>query len=110
MKRRDRLFFAFTTLAMSLAGINTQAAPPEPFTSDFYATNPGQWLNKQVTLSVAYFAPATGKVSVDQMEVMDAHTFHNHIEGGHISVVAPPAVFAHLRILCGTRLLRKGGW
>jgi hypothetical protein len=100
---------------MSSAGVPTsfspaQAAPPQPFTNDFYVANAGQWLDKEVTLSVAYFSPANGKFSIDQMEVMDAYTFHNHVNGGHINVVATPAVFARLKTLCGTHVLRKAGW
>src|SRR4051794_37068198 len=101
MKLRNEIVVALLALAMSLAGVPAQAAPPQPFTNDFYVANAGQWLDKEVTLSVAYFSPAKGKFSIDQMEVMDAYTFNNHVDGGHINVVATPAVFARLKTLCG---------
>ena len=110
MKRWNPLFFILLMLAMSLAAIPAQAAPPEPFTNDFYVANARQWLDKEVTLSVAYFSPASGKFSIEQMEVMDAYTFHNHLNGGHINVVAAPEVFARLKTLCGTHVQREGGW
>jgi hypothetical protein len=110
MKPWNPLFFALLGLAMSLAAVPAQAAPPEPFTNDFYVAHPGQWLDKEVTLSVAYFSPANGKLSIEQMEVMDAYSFHNHINGGHIDVVATPEVFARLRTLCGTHIVKKAGW
>ena len=109
MKRWNPLFFALLGLAMSLAAVPAPAAPPELFTNDFYVANAGQWLNKEVTLSVAYFSP-TSKFSMEKMEVMDAYTFHNHVNGGHINVVATPEVFARLKTLCGTHLQREGGW
>ena len=110
MKPLHPIFFAFLGLAMSLAVPSAQAAPPEPFTNDFYVANAGQWLDKEVTLSVAYFSPADMAFSVDRMEVMDAYTFHNHSNGGHINVVATPEVFARLRTLCGTHIVKKSGW
>ena len=110
MKRWNPLLFTLLVLAMSLAAIPAQAAPPEPFTNDFYVANAGQWLGKQVTLSVAYFSPARGNFSIENMEVMDAYTFHNHVNGGHINVVATPEVFARLKTLCGTHVQRAGGW
>lgn len=110
MKSWNPLFFALLGFAMFLVAIPAQAAPPEPFTNDFYVAYAGQWLNKQVTLSVANFSPGNGKFSIEQMEVMDAYTFHNHIDGGHINVVATPEVCARLRMLCGTHTVKKGGW
>lgn len=94
---------------MFWALVTAQAAPPEPFTNDFYVAHAGQWLDKEVTLSVAYFSPVNN-FAVEQMEVMDAYTFHNHINGGHINVVATPEVFARLRTLCGTHIVKKAGW
>jgi hypothetical protein len=110
MKRSNPLFFVLLGLAMFLAALPAPAAPPELFTNDYYVANAGQWLNKEVTLSVAYFSPADGKFSMENMEVMDAYTFHNHVNGGHINVVATPEVFARLRTVCGTHLLKKAGW
>jgi hypothetical protein len=110
MKLRNPLFFALLPLALSLAIVPAQAGQPELFTNDYYVANAGQWLNKEVTLSVAYFTPANSKFSIEQMEVMDAYTFHNHINGGHINVVATPEVFARLRTLCGTHVVKKAGW
>lgn len=95
---------------MSFAAVPAGAAPPEPFTNDFYVANAGQWLDKEVTLSVAYFSPASGNFSIENMEVMDAYTFHNHVNGGHINVVAAPEVFARLRTLCGTHVKKEAGW
>jgi hypothetical protein len=110
MKRWNLLVFALMGLAMPLIAITAHAAPP-PFTNDFYAANPKQWLNKKVTLSVAYFTPiASSKFSVEKMEVMDAYTFHNHQNGGHINVAASPEVFARLKATCGTHVQREGGW
>jgi hypothetical protein len=110
MKSWNLRFFALLGLAMSFAAAPAQALPPEPFTNDFYVAHAGQWLDKEVTLSVAYFSPTDGKFSIEQMEVMDAYTFHNHINGGHINVVAAPEVFARLKTLCGTHLVKKAGW
>ena len=110
MKPLNPLFFASLGLAMFLAVVPAQAAPPEPFTNDFYVAHAGQWLDKEVTLSVGYFSPVKSEFSIEQMEVMDAYTFHNHMDGGHINVVATPEVFARLRMLCGTHVLKKAGW
>ncbi|GEM_PF-6672159 len=110
MKPWKPIYCALLGLAMSLGTVSVRAAPPEPFTRDFYAAHPEQWLDKQVTLSVAYFSPVKGDFAIDQMEVMDAYTFHNHVDGGHINVVASPEVFARLKTLCGTHVLKKAGW
>ena len=110
MKRWNPLCFTLLGLAMSLAVVPAPAAALEVFTNDFYVANARQWLDKEVTLSVAYFSPAKGPFSIEKMEVMDAYTFHNHINGGHINVVAAPEVFARLKTLCGTHVQREGGW
>jgi hypothetical protein len=110
MKRWNPLLFTVLVLALPLAAVPAQAAPLEVFTNDYYVANARQWLDKEVTLSVAYFSPANGKFSIEKMEVMDAFTFHNHLNGGHINVVAAPEVFARLKTLCGTHVQREGGW
>jgi len=83
---------------------------PELFTGDYYVANATQWVGKEVTLSVAYFTPVKDTFSIENMEVMDAYTFHNHINGGHINVVATPEVFARLKDICGIHVRREGGW
>jgi len=110
MKRSNRLFLALVGLAMCLAAVSAQAAPLEVFTNDYYVANARQWLDKEITLSVAYFSPAKATSPMQNMEVMDAYTFHNHVNGGHIIVVAPPEVFARLRALVGTHVQRSAGW
>ena len=110
MKPWNSLLFALVGLAMSLIAVPAQAAVPELFTNDFYVLNAKQWLDKEVTLSVAYFSPAKGNFSMNKMEVMDAYTFHNHKDGGHINVVATPEVFTRLKVLCGTHVLKEAGW
>lgn len=110
MKHWYSPFFPSLGIGICLAIVPMQAAPPELFTSDYYAANAAQWLGKEVTLSVAYFSPADAKFSVDNMEVMDAYTFHNHVNGGHMDVAAPPEVFARLKTLCGLHLEKKAGW
>ena len=110
ISRSNPISLGLRGFAMFLVAVTMEAAPPEPFTNDFYVANAGQWLNKEVTLSVAYFSPIKNVFSVEQMEVMDAYTFHNHADGGHINVVAPPQVFARLKAQCGTHVVKKGGW
>ena len=109
MNPLNLVFSALLAFTICLAPPSVQAVP-ELFTNDYYVANAGQWLNKEVTLSVAYFSPTKGTFSVDNMEVMDAYTFHNHVDGGHINVVATPQVFARLKALCGTHVLKKAGW
>ena len=109
MKRWNLLFFALLGLTMCLAAVPAQAAP-ELFTNDYYVANANQWRGKEVTLSVAYFSPAKTPLSIDNMEVMDAYTFHNHVDGGHINVVATPEIFARLKTLCGIHEVKRSGW
>ena len=109
MKRWNPLFFALLGLTMCLVVVPAQAAP-ELFTNDYYVANAGQWLGKEVTLSVAYFSPAKTPLSIDNMEVMDAYTFHNHVDGGHIDVAATPEVFVRLKAQCGMHEVKRSGW
>lgn len=109
MKRLNRLSLALIGLTICLSAPPAHAVP-ELFTNDYYVANANQWLNKEVTLSVAYFSPINGTFSIDNMEVMDAYTFHNHVNGGHINVVATPEIFARLKALCGTHEVKRSGW
>lgn len=110
MTRSNSLCFALLGLTLSVFALSAQAAQPEVFTNDFYVANAGQWLGKEITLSVAYFSPTKNNFSIEQMEVMDAYTFHNHVNGGHINVVATPVVFARLKKVCGIHVQRAAGW
>lgn len=109
MKLWNPRFLALLGLTICLASVPAQAAL-EPFTNDYYVANAKQWLGKEVTVSVAYFSPVKADFSIDNMEVMDAYTFHNHVNGGHINFVAPPAVFTRLKALCGIHIRKEGGW
>ena len=73
------------------------------FTAEFYKTDPGRWVNKEVTISVAYVKPDDTQPGGGQ-RVLNALTYYNRHSGGHLDIVASEAIATRLIHLCGTQV------
>ncbi len=73
-----------------------------PFTADSYRVNPANYLDKEVTLSVAYVMPSE-RVRTDGMQEFVANTYNLNQFGGHIVVIAPPQIAQRVAQQCGTQ-------
>jgi len=73
-----------------------------PFTADSYLVNPANYLEKEVTLAVAYVMPVE-QARTDGMQGLVANTYNLNQFGGHILLIAPPAIAQRLAQQCGTQ-------
>src|SRR3954454_19792538 len=92
-------------LCLALGAISkelVQAQQVAPFTADSYRINPTNYLDKEVTLAVAYIMPSE-RIRTDGMQEFVANTYNLNQFGGHIVVVAPPPVAQRLAQQCGTQ-------
>ena len=71
------------------------------FTADSYTVSPSTYLDKEVTLAVAYVMPSD-HAREDGMQEMLANTYNQNRFGGHIPIVAPPEVATRVAQQCGT--------
>jgi hypothetical protein len=73
-----------------------------PYTADSYRVKPDNYLDKEVILAVAYVMPVE-RTRDDGMQELMANTYNLNQFGGHIVLVAPPAVAQRLAQQCGTQ-------
>ncbi len=93
---------------MLIAGAWTcYAQSPPPFTADYYVMNPEHYLNKTVTVAIAFLTPRNEQ-RADHLRVLDAYTYNLGRSGGHISVVTRKSSAQKLITVCGTRLQFSG--
>jgi len=83
-------------LAVSVLG---QTVPI--FTADYYRVNPANYVDKEITLSVAYVMP-WNHARNDGMQELRANTYNLNRFGGHIEIVALPDVAKRVAQQCGT--------
>ncbi len=92
-------------LCLAVCVISTELAYAQqvaPFTADSYRINPSNYLDKEVTLAVAYIMPSE-RTRTDGMQEFVANTYNLNQFGGHITVIAPPAIAQRLAQQCGTQ-------
>jgi hypothetical protein len=73
-----------------------------PFTADSYRLNPPKYLDKEVTLAVAYVMPSD-HAREDGMQELSANTYNLNQFGGHIPIVGPPEIVERVARQCGTQ-------
>jgi hypothetical protein len=73
-----------------------------PFTADAYRLKPADYLEKEVTLAVAYVMPSE-HARADGMQELVANTYNLNQFGGHIPLIAPPLIAQRLAQQCGTQ-------
>lgn len=94
---------AFFLLLLSLTSLRAQI--PAVGTAAYYMMQPEKWVDKPVTLSVAYVVVSNdGKVE-NGFRHIQAMTFANHQNGGIMSVFVVPAALPRVIQLCGTTQL-----
>lgn len=71
------------------------------FTADSYTVNPSNYLDKEITLAVAYLMPSE-HAREDGMQELLANTYNQNRFGGHIPIVAPPEIATRVAQQCGT--------
>jgi len=72
------------------------------FTADYYRVNPANYLDKEVTLAVAYVMPSDHS-RADGMQELRANTYNQNRFGGHISIVASPEIAKRVAQQCGVQ-------
>ena len=82
-------------LAVSVLG---QTVPI--FTADYYRVNPASYLDKEITLAVAYVMPWNHPKN-DGLQELRANTYNLNRFGGHISIVASPEIAKRVAQQCG---------
>jgi hypothetical protein len=87
-----------TWIAIAVVGTCCAQSPPI-FTADYYLMDPQRYLNKTITLAVAFLTPQKEK-QVGDLGVFDAYTYNLGQTGGHISVVAKKSSAHRLINLC----------
>src|SRR2546423_7235323 len=70
------------------------------FTADYYRVNPASYVDKEITLAVAYVMP-WNHARNDGMQELRANTYNQNRFGGHISIVASPEVAKRVAQQCG---------
>lgn len=99
---------SFVIVCILVAGTSTcSAQSPPAFTADYYMMNPERYLNKTVTVAVAFLTPRKDH-RADHLRVFDAYTYNLGRSGGHISLVTRKTSAQRLITLCGTRLQFSG--
>ena len=89
------------SVSLLLVGL-AHAQRVAPFTADSYRLKPEDYLEKEVTLAVAYVMPSE-HARADGMQELVANTYNLNQFGGHISLIAPPPVAQRLAQQCGTQ-------
>jgi hypothetical protein len=73
-----------------------------PFTADSYRLNPPKYLDKEITLAVAYVMPSE-HTREDGMQELVANTYNLNQFGGHIPIVASREITERVARQCGTQ-------
>src|SRR4051794_19625968 len=89
-------------IATTVLAIPAFAQVIAPFTADSYRLDPSKYLDKEITLAVAYVMPSEHPRE-DGMQELRANTFNMNQFGGHIPIVAPPEVAQRVAAQCGTQ-------
>ena len=77
------------------------------YTADYYLAAPDKYLGKEVTLAVAYLAPRN-ELRADGLRQLDALTYNQKLQGGHLMVLTTEAAAPALITLCGTTFQHSG--
>ena len=99
-------FLGIIWIAIAAAGTCGARSAPV-FTADYYLKDPQRYLNKTITLAVAFLTPRKEQ-RPDHLRSLDAYTYNLGQSGGHISVVTTKSNAQRLITLCGTRLQFSG--
>jgi hypothetical protein len=90
--------FAFFASLFLAASALAQTVPI--FTADYYRVNPTNYVDKEITLAVAYVMPIN-RAKNDGMQELRANTYNQNRFGGHISIVASPEISKRVAQQCG---------
>jgi hypothetical protein len=89
-------------IAATLFAIPVLGQVVAPFTADSYRLNPSKYLDKEITLAVAYVMPSD-HAREDGMQELVANTYNLNQFGGHIPIVAAPEIAQRVAGQCGTQ-------
>jgi hypothetical protein len=99
-------FLVVILIAVAAARTCCAQSPPV-LTADYYLMHPQRYLNKTITLGVAFLTPRNEQ-HADHLRRFDAYTYNLGQSGGHIAVATSKSSVQNLITSCGTRLRFSG--
>ena len=96
---KKRLLF----LAVLCSPAAVFAVSPPANTADYFVAKPEAWLEKPVSLSVAWVDVSKNSELKDGYRVFRAETINSNTWGGYIELLGKPGAAGRIITLCGTQ-------
>ena len=80
-----------------------QGQAPSINTANFYLAQPEKWLDKEISVNVAWLELSDSTALNNGYKELQAETFAAARFGGYLTVLATPDAAAHIVQICGTQ-------